>query len=220
MDWEKIDKWIIYVGLGIVGVLEFISDFIYIPFLTNSVPVTILCVVLIILVKDGNVITKLNNGFDIDIDAFAESTNKLLSMSKTISSMDLFVYTGARYRTRFEESDIKINHLRILLRKPTQNDPKYIEELERELKIFYELKNNGNIKNLEIRFYDFEPMLFFCIINDTYINFGTIKPYRLKYKTVTTAYLLKKSSNRILVEDYKKQFDYIFEISDESFDKK
>jgi len=222
IDWDKIEKATIYTSLVLISVIEIISATLpnlIPPKIATPIITSLICVVALALFK--YISSKFDSADDIDRSTFTKSTNMLLDKvnSKKIKTLDLFVYSGNRYSEIICEKDItKISHVRILFSQSDKSDA-YKEELKKQLVRWLSLHKRGIIETLEFRFYSFEPSVYFCIIDNKFLNFGLIKAYRPRHvDMLRNAYIIiRKDIDQLIISDFKEYFSHFFDNSPDDF---
>ena len=217
INWNKIEKITIYVSLIFIGVITIISSVFPILIPKEVIePVTTALVTLSLLSLFKYISNKLESPEDITRNTFIDSTKQLFDKIKTkkIKTLDLFAYTGRRYKEIVHDNKIEIENARLLFTKGNKSKS-YKKELEDEVN-FWRKKVTGN---LEIKFYDFELSIYFCIIDNDYFNYGLMLPFRpTDVDWLRNAYMInRKETEQLIISDFKDFFDYVFEISSSDF---
>lgn len=222
INWDKIEKTAIYISLISISVLEILSS-VYPSIIPKDIatPITASLIAIALLSLFKYISSKLDSTDDINRSTFTKSTNILFdkAKSKRIKTLDLFVYSGSRYSEIVCEKDItKISHARIMFTQSDKSDA-YKEELKKQIVRWKSLNKRGIIEKLEIRYYNFEPSLFFCIIDDKYLNFGLIKAFRPRHvDMLRNAYIIsRKEIDELIISDFKEYFDHFFNSSCDDF---
>jgi len=173
--------------------------------------------------KMSTISNNLESPEDITRNSFTESTNQLFDKIKTknIKTLDLFAYSGLRYKGIYHEKceDIYIEHARLLFTQGNKSSDIYKEELKGERDYWESQKEKGKIGKLEIKYYKFEPSIYFCIIDNDYFNYGLMLPFRpTDVDMLRNAYMInRKETEQLVMSDFKDFFDYVFAISSSDF---
>ncbi len=117
------------------------------------------------------------NGY---ITTFAKGLSCILESKKHFSKVKIFAYDAKNYISQIEQARIKIDSLILLLKRASDyqawfmhNDVpirKYREQLENIVNRIKKLKDGGYIKNVNVRFYDFESYNHFGIFDGKLIT--------------------------------------------------
>jgi len=218
INWNKIEKTTIYISLVLIGIITLIST-VFPSLLPQNVigPITTTLITLTLLSLFKYISSKLDSSDDINRSTFTKSTNILFDKvkSKQIKTLDLFAYSGGRYSEILCEKDItKISHARILFSQSDKTEA-YKEELKKQIVRWKGLHKRGVIEKLEIKYYNFEPSVYFCIIDNKHLNFGLIKANRPRHvDMLRNAYIIsRKELDQLIISDFKDYFDYFFDDS-------
>ena len=146
INWNKIEKATIYISLVLIGIITLISS-VFPNLLPQNVigPITTTLITLTLLSLFKYISNKLESAEVIDRSTFTKSTNLLFDKvkSKKIKSLDLFAYSGKRYREILCEKEIiRIEHVRLMFSQGDMSDI-YKNELAQELVVWQSLQKKG-----------------------------------------------------------------------------
>ena len=233
--WEKIERYIYYVGIGIVLLLNLLTYFVPIvgKYFDYRAMFIVFCLVFILLFKDidEHIIKQKNMSVT---DNFDEGI--LAAIAKcgtTIQNLDILAVTSLTYCHAMKSSckRIKIKRLRLLVYKPKPVEKVELNRNIGELSKFernrdvaiaewHSLHEQGLIESLEIHYYSFAPTFHFAIFNEkhTYSGLYHLHTTEHGYK-LFNLFNTFSASNEIcatLLSDYKGFFEEVYnEFSEE-----
>lgn len=159
--------------------------------------------------------------------SFLQGFLAILRTRPLYENVDVLAHTGAMYYRAIYESQASIKNLRVLVRDmqsiqsfslPSDENAKLEiqQEWTRTLKDWESLQRSGKVTNLVIRYYPFDPMLHFAVL-DRSIGFLTLMKPQKEFPGPTsrftpTAYTVigTTPTGRQLVNDLLTEFDSIW----------
>jgi hypothetical protein len=191
--WGRIEKQAIYVSLFLFFVLHLLAKFI--PWISNQLvekrgDVLLTAIVLLFVFRyiDGKLKTLDEQAFQIS-NSFLQKSTELLRERGVCVNLDVFAHTGQLYARAVLDSGVQIKNLRILIRDmrnldklplPTcgRDKVRIQQELESTIQEWKQLEREGRIDNMCIRFYPFDPMMTFMVIDRNIAYFDLMKPQK------------------------------------------
>ena len=178
--WSIAEKVICYVALSVVVITQIIS-LIFPDFsgLDNEVTFGIFGAALILIFQNVNdtkqqISKKSNVLFS---QNFNEGLVSIWNKKQKIDTLDILCQTSNTYYHSIANQNITIDTLRILINKPKSNNTKHYPAQEvmehfdgirdQTIELWKALQKKGKIKNLEIRYYEFDPTIHFAITKNT-----------------------------------------------------
>lgn len=158
------------------------------------------------------------------IETFSQGLVSFFREKQTCDTVDIQAHDGTMYFLAITESKVKIKNLRLLLRSaedintmrfPSDDAAKqgYKEQLKSKVDSWMQLKENGQIKNLSIRYYLHDPTGYFMIVNNKELHFGLLKPkHKFPGTDIMNSFIANTASlsGKNLLSDYKMLFDTIW----------
>lgn len=170
------------------------------------------------LILDNQIINSSNEGFF--NSTFDKGLSILLESKKRFSKVKIFAYDAKNYIRQIERANVKIDTLMLLLKRVSDyqawfmHDKKPIQkfktQLEEILLAINKLKRNGNVKNICIRYYDFESYSHFGIFDDKLISGFLIPTLSINEAPVKIENVFVLLSKHMLISNYDSFFDKIF----------
>lgn len=214
---DEIENIALYLGLGIIIVLDFVSPFI--PLLStyfskNSAPfyLATLLVFRILLKKIAEVraATALPSSLGLD---FNTQIRELVKTHPRVHSLDFLATNTRKFYHAIEDLEFYAETIRILIYEKTP-------DLENIVERWKALRENGICKNLDIRAYTITPTVYGMIIDGKDGCFGFFNPaymvnpqVSLGIMQVTGPYLLMQANpvERAILTDVQYWFNELFE---------
>ncbi len=224
--WSIAEKVICYVALSIVVITQIIS-LIFPDFsgLENEVTFGIFGAALILIFQNVNetkqqIAKKSNALFS---QNFNEGLVSIWNKKQKIDTLDILCQTSNTYYHSIANQNITIDTLRILINKPKSNNTKHYPAQEvlahfdvirdQTIEMWKALQKRGKIRNLEIRYYEFDPTIHFAIINKKFVHYGLYKPeYDFPGYSLYPLYTLdaqESAFNQSQLEDLQDLFEHI-----------
>ena len=200
----------------IVDIIDFTPLKKYLPQIYNYIQLLLLPIMgaLITTIKKFNMI--LNGKRELYSLPFSKAFHEVFS-EDYYDEVKIFAYTGAQYAQEIKNNNnVHIKNLTLLLRfynakrAYSSYDSDIILDYQRELrnkiKIWESLRKKGKIENLEIKFYDDEPFIHFCIVNSNMLLTGLLSPTNESADTLNCTIL----KNTELIRDYVRNYTILF----------
>lgn len=186
MLWGKYKKLLVYISLAIIMVYQLIS--LVVPdFFNINVCLLVICGALIMIFEHINDLYdskhKSETFFSMD---FSEGFTKMLLRDKKIKELDIFAESSMQYYYTLKNLGLHINKLRLLvcIRREEENAPVKRElsiiqsrnrQVEMAISFWTQLQKDGQIDQLTIRVYEYEPSFHYSILNGKYFHTGLFK---------------------------------------------
>jgi len=121
----------------------------------------------------------------LSVKQFAKDLSQHLE-NKEYSKVLIFAVNGNFYLSVLLQQPLRAIELQVLLRKPTNmsilnpKDPAQIAQFHNRCKACLEdiqaLATHGNIKKVTVRYYDFDSLLHFMVVDNELIHYGLLLP--------------------------------------------
>lgn len=228
--WSRLEKWAIYSILFLFVVLQLIS--IFVPsisaFLDRRGEVILIGFVLLFVFRYLDEKLQLVNEQAIKISGtFLPGLMNVLGDKQEYSRVDLIAHTSQVYVRGVLDSRARIKEMRVLLRDmrtldritlPEGEDAKrkIQQEWEDSIQKWHDLKKNGYIQKLSLRYYPFDPMMGQMVMDGRVAYFGLMKPQKefpgATSKNTLTSYIVtdKTAEGRQIIRDLSIQFEQIW----------
>lgn len=161
-------------------------------------------------------------------DRIVRDLEILLEEKHSYDEINILAITGYQYFKAFEESGVRVKKLRLLLRKsdnietidlPQNADAKreFINSSNKMVKEWKKLQRNGQIRDLDIAFYDFDTTIHFMLLDNKQLFWGLLYPKKDYPGTdVLTSYVINSKSDlgEKMISDFSTKWDKIKQFSD------
>lgn len=151
----------------------------------------------------------------------------LLEERKKYNEIYILAVTGYQYFKAFEESEVQVNNLHLLLRRtdkkstidlPMEETAKkeFIESSVRMQNEWRKLEEEGKVGKLTIDFYDFDTTMHFMVLDNKELFWGLLYPIADYPGTnVLTQYIVNNKSEvgEKMISDYMKKWNLVNEYS-------
>lgn len=230
MLWDRVERWAIYGVLLLFLALQLLS--LAVPsigsILDRRGELVLIGFVLIFLFRylDERLGSREQDSLSSSA-SFLQGLLANLRASPMYENVDVLAHTGAMYYRAIYESQVKITNLRVLVRDmrnihslslPSEDDARLEiqQEWTRTMKDWEALQRSGKVTNLLIRYYPFEPMVHFAVI-DHCVGYMTLMKPQKEFPGATsrytpTAYTVVGTTptGRQLVDDLLTEFESIW----------
>jgi hypothetical protein len=225
--WDRIEKKAIYGVLLVFFVLQLIS--VFIPALSGFMDTrgALILVTLALLFIFRHLDQRMREQPKIDFIVtvgFTQGVLELLKGQTKYNQIDIFGYSSLMYFSAFRESGVKAENVRLLLHNPDSmvdiqfpidEDAKagLRSQIKDVLISWRRLQSEDRIDNLSIRFYSFDTISHFMIIDGEKLHFGLFKPVRKHPATeLIRSFIAYPGSDpqSKLVKYYKEKFETIW----------
>lgn len=230
---DKIDGIIIVISLVIYVLLLTLSEFL--PQVSNYVNerggFVLIAITLLIVLRHIGHLNSLYNTREVYVtDEFAEACRTLVTDIKEIKTLDVFAYSSKRvlefWKDYLRANDISVGTIRVLLRDYnvdtmrfafTEDQRKeFLAELVRSGKDWKALKGKVQKSRLRtnVRYYDFDPLCYFIILNGRYLLYGPFRIHETMAGVETGSIFVYKQvalADKKLLADCQSMFDCVWE---------
>ena len=227
--WTTIEKYIIYISLSTIIILEILSwifpDW---SFLDNQGAICLFSAALIVIYQNvtelkEHSLNKLSTTYS---SSFNDGLVEIFKKNEALKSLDIMASTSRTYFHSINDNNVSIEHLRLLVWNPQNPETRHYPLDSESIKAFdisrkqaiagwKDLRNSGKIKKLEIRYYDFDPTFHFAIINNRHLHYGMYKIEKIYpgYHLYPLYTLDSKETlfSRSQLQDKQNFFNHIFE---------
>lgn len=228
--WEKLNKYILYISVAFIfvfqiveltfpGVLELYSSKAYLAAI--SAILFILFDHIISLESLCQTTTDLQSS-----PRFSDGMSDIINKYEEINCLDIFSHTSMVHYQYIYDRHIKIHNLRLLVLNPDRNESyfslnrneekRFSDETKLAISYWENLKNQGLIDNLSIRYYDFYPSFYFSIVNKSNIHWGLFSLQKVVPSTSLLSHhtiCSKSFDTNSLIFDFQEFFNKIYDIS-------
>lgn len=226
--WQTCEKLIAYCSLVVVVVLECLDKFV--PSLdvgqTDFSLMLIASSLLVIFSHIEDIKKECTQSTNTHASTrFNDGLLEVFSKNKRLKSLDIMAHTTKTYIHSIADNDVTIDNVRILVCKPKDSasrhypDAHCVQSLDaardQAVDLWRDLLKIGKIRNLEIRYYEFDPTFYFAIINDQYVHYGIYKiehtrpGYHLYTMYTFDGNECEVTNNQL--QDYKAFFGHVFD---------
>jgi len=225
--WDRIEKYAIYGVLLTFFALELMSAFIpaIASFMDTCGALVLIATVLLFLFRYLDERLSARSLADIFLTpGFTQGCVDILKKKKH-KRIEIFAHTSFMYLLAFQESNIIVDELKLLLHRVDQAEAahspsdewrreQYEAEIDRLVKIWFELRQEGRIQTLTIKYYSFDPLYHFMMLDGAKLHFGLFKPKRdFPGTDLMSTYIVSSETSlgRTLIHDFKTEFDSVWE---------
>ncbi len=224
--WERAERICIYLILIIFILLEFLAIFIPLIscFMDSKGTILMLAFVSLAIFRyiDKNIASSNRNEIT-QINKFTVDLISILNKPK-YNEVKIFANSSFKYFQAINESQIEIENVIVMVRNHNnscniqfpsdENSQKdFVHNLNQLIEDWKTLQKNGRIKNLEIRFYSFDSILHFMIIDNEILHFGLLKPIKKFPGSELNGSVVVNSNSkngRELISSFSVEFDAIY----------
>jgi transcriptional regulator with XRE-family HTH domain len=160
-------------------------------------------------------------------ETFLEQARTILAKQTVYDHVDIFAHTGQLYFLAVRDSKARIQTLRILMRDmrdlttlrfPEADDAKLCiqQEWQSTLWLWQQLQDTGRITKMGIRYYPFDPMMTFMVIDKQIACFDLLTPQKAfpgaTSQHAPTCYIVTESTavGRQLLSDLSTDFEHLW----------
>lgn len=221
INFKKIEEIVEKIVLWLLIILQILSEFIpqIDTFISNHENLKI-AVLFYLVFKIYKRIIDINEKKQIKILKLDDALSHVFTKKK-FKKVYIFAYSAQNYLKSIKRNDIQIDNLYLLLRRYDEkqafllHDPcvisNYKNELENALKMAYSLKNNGSIKNLHVRYFDFEAYSHFAVFDSRFAVSGKLLHTFNDSKTKISPVQIYDSNTNKSIDDIISNFKDFFE---------
>jgi len=148
----------------------------------GEVPFLLALVLMMLKIIDGKLESRSQIGI---VKQFAKDLSQRLD-SNEHSTVLVFAVTGDYYKTVLLQMPLRARFVKILLRKPAASSivnpaeqaqiPTFHSHCKANLVDFTALPQHGHIQNVEVRYYDFDSLLHFMVVDSSLVHYGLLMP--------------------------------------------
>lgn len=116
---------------------------------------------------------------------FNDGLLSIFEKNKSIKSLDIIAHTTKTYIHSIADNDVTIDKVRVLVCRPKNSNTRHYPDeniissldvaRDQAIETWKDLLRIGKVKELEIRYYEYDPTFYFAIINNQYIHYGIYK---------------------------------------------
>lgn len=226
--WNRIEKLAVYGVLLLFFALQLVSLFIpsIASFMDSRGALLLIAVVLLFIFRylDERIGTQDLDGLTATA-GFTQGVVDLLMKNQELESLDILAYTSTMYFFAFRDSGARVNQVRLLLRSaehletvqlPTDSQAKqyFKQEVEKMVRSWFQLQQEGRIKTLSVKYYSFDSICHFMNVNGNLLHFGLFRPmHGFPGSGVLSSYVVQDyhSGGRQLIDDCKTEFELVWD---------
>lgn len=225
--WETCEKIIAYCALGAVLVFEIVDK--VVPSLNlggSDFAISLIASSLLVIFASVDDIKRQFNKSTVGCTStrFNDGLLDIFGKNKNLKSLDIMAHTTRTYIHSIADNDVTIDSVRILVCKPRMSEHRQYPDKDtvasldisrdHAVELWKDLLRIGKIKNLEIRYYEFDPTFHFAIINNQFVHYGI---YKIEHEYpgyhLYTLYTLdgtESEYSQSQLQDYRNFFEHIF----------
>ncbi len=228
--WKKVDKYILYILVLFLVIFQ-VMDAIDPPILeeySSQIYLAVISAMLFIIFEhiiNLETIESMSTNIQ-SSKSFSEGMSVILKDCDCIDCLYIFSHTSMVHYQYIYDKHIKIKNLRLLVLNPNresnyfslngEEDLRFSQETNLALSYWNNLKEDGYIEHLQIGLYDFIPLFYFSIVNNSFVHYGLFSIQKTKPSISLLSHHTIFSENpetSRMVEDFKNFFEKIDNIS-------
>jgi hypothetical protein len=210
--WDRIERQAIYAVLFMLFLLQFAA--LFIPklshFMDNRGAIILIALSLLMVFRYlDERLGSYREGGIFPAKSLLSGVEEILSRNAEYTNVDILAHTSNVYYLGFQQSNVRVKHLRLLLRRmdlvediefpASESDKSRIRQrLKDTVQEWQELANAGKIEHLSIGYYPFEPQIHYMLTDNATLLYGL---YRIESRfpgirsTVNDAFVADGTSN-------------------------